>query len=114
MVVGRMGGGWQVFERPRNRQPVVTAQQFGRFPDAEHQQNFVDCIRSRQRPNADVETANRSMLLAHFANISHRLGGRKLVIDADTAEISGDPDAMKLYRRETYREPWGLGRSNDV
>lgn len=109
MVVGRMGGGWQVFERPKNRRPVVTAEQYGRFPDTEHQQNFVDCIRSRERPNANVETANNSMLLAHFANISHRLGGRKLVIDPDTAEISGDPEAMKLYHRETYREPWGLG-----
>jgi len=107
MLVGRMGGGWQVFDRPQKRQPVVTAQQYGRFPDAAHQQNFVECLSSRQRPNADLETANRSMLLAHFANISHRLGGRQLVINPDTAEIAKDGEAMAFFRRESYREPWG-------
>lgn len=113
MLVGRMGGGWQVFDRPRNRRPVVSAQQYGRFPDAEHQQNFIECLTSRERPNADLETANRSMLLAHLANISYRLGGRRLQIDPGTAEIVGDEEAMSLYGRETYRDPWGLGLSTD-
>ncbi len=113
MLVGRMGGGWQVFDRPRNRRPVVAAQQYGRFADAAHQQNFIDCMRSRQRPNADVEIANQSMLLAHFANISLRLGGRQLEIDPRTAEITEDKEAMALFRRAEYREPWGLKTNSE-
>ena len=105
MVIGRHGGGWQVFDRPKSREPVVSAQQYGRFPDAEHKANFLDCIRTRQRPNADVLEGHRSALWTHYANISYRLGGQKLQIDADSEQIVDHPAAMELFRR-TYRAPW--------
>lgn len=70
MVVGRHGGGWQVFDRPRSREPVVRAQQYGRFPDAIHKENFVNCLGTRNLPNADVREGHRSALLVHEANIS--------------------------------------------
>ena len=105
MVVGRMGGGWQVFKRPKLHEGVVAAQAKGRFPDPEHKQNFVDCIRSRKTPSADIEEGHRSVLLAHLANISYRLGGRKLLFDGTAERIVNDGDAMKLYRRE-YRRPY--------
>ncbi len=105
MLVGRHGGGWQVFDRPKDRKPVVKAQMYGRFPDPEHKENFISCIRSRKRPNADVEHGHLSALLTHYANISYRLGGRKVAIDPATEQIVDDPEAMKLFRR-TYREPW--------
>ena len=105
MVVGRHGGGWQVFVRPKDRQPVVKDQMYGRFPDPEHKENFVQAIRSRQLPTADVEQGHLSCLLIHYANISYRLGGQKLAIDAETQQIVDNADAMKLFRR-TYRKPW--------
>jgi predicted dehydrogenase len=105
MIVGRHGGGWQVFIRPKDRQPVVKDQMYGRFPDPEHKENFVQCIRSRKRPNADVEEGHQSALLIHYANISYRLGGQKLSIDPATEEIKDNAEAMKLFRR-TYRAPW--------
>ena len=77
----------------------------GRYPDPPHKANFVDAIRSRQRPHADVEEGHRSMLLVHYANISCRLGGRKLEIDPRTERILDDAEAMKLFQR-TYRKPW--------
>mgnify|MGYP000987971194 FL=1 len=107
MIVGRHGGGWQVFNRPKSEKPVVKAQGNGKFPDPEHKENFIQCIRSRQRPNADVEKGHRSALLMHYANISYRLGGKKLVIDPKTEHIVDDPEAMTLFRRE-YRKPWVL------
>jgi predicted dehydrogenase len=105
MIVGRHGGGWQVFDRPKNEKPVVKAQGNGKFPDPEHKENFVQCVRSRQLPNADIEKGHRSALLTHYANISYRLGGTKLVIDPKTEGIVNCSDAMKLFRRE-YRKPW--------
>ena len=105
MVVGRHGGGWQVFVRPKIASRSSKEQTFGRFPDPEHKENFVQSIRSRQLPIADVEQGHRSCLLIHYANISYRLGGQKLAIDADTQHIVDNADAMKLFRR-TYREPW--------
>jgi predicted dehydrogenase len=105
MIVGRHGGGWQVYVRPDDRKPVVKDQMYGRFPDPEHQQNFIDCIRSRSEPNADIEKAHRSALLIHYANISYRLGGRKLMVQPDSESFAGDDEANKMLKRE-YRAPW--------
>jgi predicted dehydrogenase len=112
MYVGRMGGGWQVYVRPKSRQPVVKDQMHGRFPDAAHKEDFVRSVKSRKRPNADVEEGHRSMLLVHYANISCRLGGRKLRIDPKTEQILDDPEAMGFFKRE-YRKPWVVGEVVD-
>jgi len=105
MLLGRHGGGWQVFDRTRNRLPVVKDQMYGRFPDPDHKENFFQCIRSRKRPNADVQEGHRSALWIHYGNISYRLGAQKLKIDPKTEEIVDNPEAMKIFRR-TYRKPW--------
>ena len=107
MVVGRHGGGWQVFVRPKSRQPVVKDQMYGRFPDPEHKENFLDCIRTRDLPNADIEQAHLSALMIHYANISYRIGGQKLTIDPDSEQIRDNADAMSLFKR-SYRSPWIL------
>ncbi len=108
MYVGRMGGGWQVFVRTQNRQPVVKDQMHGRYPAPAHKEDFVRSVKSRRQPSADVEIGHRSMLLVHYANISYRLGGRKLRIDAKTEGILDDAEAAGLLRG-TYREPWIVG-----
>ncbi|NQU21555.1 MAG: Gfo/Idh/MocA family oxidoreductase [Candidatus Nealsonbacteria bacterium] len=105
MCVGRHGGGWQVYIRPKDRKPVVSAQAYGRFPDPPHKENFIQCVRSRQQPNADVEKGHLSALWIHYANISLRTGGQKLDIDPATEEIVNNAEAMKLFKRD-YRKPW--------
>lgn len=104
MMVGRHGGGWQVFERPKNRQANVTAQEYGRFPEAEHKRNFLDCIKTRELPNADIEKGHRSTSLVHYATISYRLGGLKLDIDTQTG-VPKNPDAAQYWKRD-YRSPY--------
>ncbi|MBN1852713.1 MAG: Gfo/Idh/MocA family oxidoreductase [Pirellulales bacterium] len=105
MVVGRHGGGWQVFIRPKDRKPVVAAQEYGRFPDHEHQNDFCDAIRNHRRPNADIEEGHRSTFLAQLANISYRLGGAKLQVDSSTESIRNHDEANRMLKR-TYRAPW--------
>jgi predicted dehydrogenase len=109
MYLGRHGGGWQVFTRPKLHDGVLVAQLKGKFPDPEHKENFIHCIRTRQRPNADAEEGHRSALMGHYANISYRLGGQRLVIDPKTEHAVDNPEAMRLFRRETYRKPWVIG-----
>jgi len=105
MMVGRHGGGWEVYVRPKDRKPVVTESMYGRFPDPEHKENFLACVRNRELPNADIEIGHRSTLLAHYATISYRLGGQKLVIDPQTEAVLNNSDAMKFFKRE-YRKPF--------
>ena len=104
MMMGRHGGGWQVFVRPKDRQPVVKDSMYGRFPDPVHKENFISCVRSRKRPNADIEHGHRSALLVHYATASMRAGGVKVNIDPDTEHMD-NPAADAYFKRE-FREPW--------
>ena len=105
MILGRHGCGWQVFDHPKERKPVVVEQQNGPFPDDAHFDNFVESVRRRQRPNADIEEGHLSTLMCQLANISYRLGGRKLVVDPTTETLVDDAEANSMLKRE-YRSPW--------
>jgi hypothetical protein len=70
-----------------------------------HARNFVDCMKSRQKPNADVEDGHRRAVACHLANISLRLGGRALRWDPEREKIVGDREASAYLVRE-YRKPW--------
>jgi predicted dehydrogenase len=107
MVVGPMGGGWQVYDRTKAGKSVIKAQRKGLFPDPEHKEDFAQCLRSRKLPNADIEEGHRSALMVHYANISYRLGGRTLTIDPQSEQIRDDTKAMELFKR-TGRTPWAI------
>ena len=64
-----------------------------------HARNFLDCIKSRKRPNADVEEGHLVSSACHLANISLRLGGRALRWDAEKEQIVGDPEANGWLER---------------
>jgi hypothetical protein len=69
-----------------------------------HVRNFLDCVKSRQRPVSDVEEGHRSTTAAHLGNISLHTG-RKIRWDAEKEVVINDPEANKLLTRE-YRKPW--------
>ncbi len=63
-----------------------------------HLQNWLDCIKTRSRPNADVEIGHRSVSVCHLANIVRELG-RKLQWDPQNERFVGDDEANKLLAR---------------
>lgn len=69
-----------------------------------HVRNFLDAIKTRQRPVADVEDGHRTATACHLANISLRLG-RSIEWDATTEQIRGDREASAMLVRP-YRKPW--------
>jgi len=69
-----------------------------------HVANFIDCVRSRKLPVADVEIGHKSSTVCHLGNISYRVGGRKIRWDADKEQITNDVDAAKLLHREPRKE----------
>jgi predicted dehydrogenase len=71
-----------------------------------HLRNFIDCVRSRRQPVADVEIGHRSTIVPHLGNISLRTR-RKIQWDAEKEQIIGDPKAFQLLSREA-RKPWDL------
>jgi hypothetical protein len=71
-----------------------------------HAANFIDCVRSRKPPNAEVEIGHRSTTVALLGNIAFKIG-KKLHWNADTEEFINDGEASKLLSREP-RKPWNL------
>ena len=71
-----------------------------------HVLNFLDCLKSRQKPNSDLETAHRSTSAGHVANIAFKLG-RKLRWDGLREQFIDDPEANKMLTKE-YRKPWKI------
>ena len=73
-----------------------------------HVQNWLDSIRSRKLPAADVEIGHRVITACHLGAIAYRVG-RKVRWDAKNEAIIGDPEAQKLTTK-AYRAPWVLPR----
>ncbi|MDX9754104.1 MAG: Gfo/Idh/MocA family oxidoreductase [bacterium] len=71
-----------------------------------HQQNWLDCIRSRELPIADVEIGHRASILCHMVNIA-RWTNRKMQWDPEKEIFVGDDNA-NTYLDRPRREPWGL------
>jgi hypothetical protein len=89
----------------RDGAPPVTPQ--GDRESIPHIQNFFDCMRSRQRPNADVEAGHRATVVCHLVNIC-RAVQRKLNWDPKAEKFIGDAEANKLLsrpRRKGYELP---------
>lgn len=65
----------------------------------DHTANFFACVKSRQRPTADVEIGHRSATVCHLTNIT-RWTGRRLKWDPVTERFPDDADANKYLDRE--------------
>ena len=91
--------------KPEPRTQAKKAGNPSNEPLARHAQNWLDCIKSRQMPIADVEQGHMVSISCHLANISLRLGGRKLRWDPVKEDIIGDREASAMLVRP-YRKPW--------
>lgn len=76
-----------------------------------HPGNFVDCIRSRTFPNADIMDGHLSTVHAHLANIVSRTG-RNLAFDPESETVLGDSEA-NLYVKRAYRTHWATPKNSD-
>jgi predicted dehydrogenase len=71
-----------------------------------HIQNWFDCIKSREKPIADVEIGHRSAIVCHLGNIV-RWVGRPLRWDPEKEIFPGD-DAANAYLDRPRRKPYEL------
>jgi len=69
-----------------------------------HVRNFLDCVKTRKRPNADIEDGHHTNTVCRLGNISFRVG-RKLRWDEAREQVVGDDEANRLVTG-TYRAPW--------
>lgn len=80
----------------------------------DHVRDFLDCMKTRNKPVADLETVGHpSSLLCHLGNASWR-AGRSLEFDYEKYEFKNDPDANQFLTRPKYREPWKLPKLGEL
>jgi predicted dehydrogenase len=93
----------------KDGKPVIEPKQrkAGAYDPVEaHARNFLDCVRSRARCNADIETGHRSTSATHLANIALKTRAM-LDWDAKAERFTNNDAANKLLSYE-YRNPYEL------
>lgn len=71
-----------------------------------HARNFLDCIKSRQKPICDMETGHRSTSTALLGNVAYR-SRQRIAWDGKNERIAQDREASR-YLSTDYRKPWSL------
>jgi predicted dehydrogenase len=79
------------------------------YVSKDHYQNWLDCIKSREKPICDVAIGHRSATVCHLGNIAIRLG-RPIRWDPVKEQVIGDTEAASMQSRP-YRAPWKLAVS---
>ncbi|KAA3614039.1 MAG: gfo/Idh/MocA family oxidoreductase [Calditrichaeota bacterium] len=70
----------------------------------DHRQNFLDCVRSREKTITPVNVAHHSIMTGHLGVIAMKLG-RKLRFDVKKERFVNDADANRMLIRP-MRSPW--------
>jgi phosphatidylserine decarboxylase len=71
-----------------------------------HSENFLDCVRTRQRTICDAQTAHRAMSVILVGGIAEQLK-RPLKWDPQREQFLSDPEANRMLS-VAQREPWRL------
>jgi len=71
-----------------------------------HQQNFIDCVKSRSKPVSPIESAVCSDITCQLSDIATRTG-HKLKWDPQAEKFIGDELASGMLKR-AMRSPWHL------
>ena len=91
---------------PSDTPAMAPMQEPGSEMDTAHVRDFLDCVKSRKAPIANVDEGHRTATMCHLGNIATRLG-RSVRWDAEKEEFIGDADANRRLHYE-YRKPWKL------
>jgi predicted dehydrogenase len=102
-IIPERGGAFQD-PKPKRKPQVETAKDGYEDLDRAHARNFLDCIKTRKQPNADVEVGHRSTTFALLANIALATKAR-LDWDATAERFTNNDHANELLDYE-YRAPW--------
>ena len=76
------------------------------YRSTDHQQNLLDCVRTRRPPVCDIDTAVRSETLCQIGEIAIRLG-RAVTWDPSVERFIRDDEANRMLSRQ-MRSPWRL------
>lgn len=110
--------GCQVLADKKDGKDRVTGEKHGTSDQHwPHVQNFVECVKTRQKCRSDVACVHRATIACHLANISYKVG-RKVFWDAEAERCrnwdpksrrpAGDDKDANVHLFREPRKPWGI------
>lgn len=98
--------GYLETDPPELRDEPIGPNEIHLYESRDHHRNWLDCIKSRQRPICDVEIGASSIIVCHLGNLAYRLQ-RPLRWNPETQQFVDDPEATRLLSRP-MRGPWRI------
>ncbi len=74
--------------------------------NVEHWANFLDCVKTREKPTSDIEKCQHSTTTCLLGNVALR---SRLRLDFDAQKWTVAQAEAKKYLTREYRQPWKLG-----
>jgi predicted dehydrogenase len=94
---------YKLIAEKKGAEPVIVKS--GNNQNGAHWANFLDCMKTRKKPNADIEICNRSTATCLLANVSLR---SKLRVDWDEAKWTVKQSEARKFLSREERKPWKL------
>jgi predicted dehydrogenase len=98
-------GGYAVYPVAKGAEPVQEHNRELADMNVPHWKNFLECIRSRQKPISEIETCVRSSATCILANLALR---HATTLDWDDKAFTVKQHEIKPFLKAKYRAPWKL------
>jgi predicted dehydrogenase len=95
-------GGWVVLDADGKEIPKEES-----APPPDHWRNFVDCVKSRSTPRANLASVAQTTIVCHLANVA-LYSGETVKWDARRQDLIGKAGKNTQAYRRSYRKPYSL------
>jgi predicted dehydrogenase len=105
LVIDRSG--WEVIPETEDGRDLISGVETTQSDGEDllnHMRNFVECIKTRETPNCDIEIAANTANVCSLGNIAYRTGER-IEWDHNNRRIT-NVEAANRYLKTEYRSPW--------
>jgi predicted dehydrogenase len=98
-------GGYWIWPAAKGKEPVAETSHELSDMNVPHWKNFLECLRTRQKPTSDIETCVRTTTTCLLSNLALRHG---VTLDWDEKAFTVKQHDMKPFLKAKYRSPWKL------
>ncbi len=94
-------GGWVLLDPDGKEMPKEESE-----PVGDHWRDWIDCMKTRATPRADLQSVAQTTIMCHLVNAS-LMSGQTVRWDKSRMDIIGKTGKDTLAYHREYRKPWG-------
>jgi predicted dehydrogenase len=96
-------GGWTILDNGGKELPKENADPL----ESGHWENFIDCLKTREKPRADLHSVAQTTMCCHLVNCALN-AGETVFWDDEKEDIRGKSGKRSLAYQRPYRKPYSL------